>query len=141
LNAPVDVRWVENDPALEPHALNALYTAVGWNEGGGRTDEKTRLVLERAPYFVAAWRGGALVGFGRVLTDVYWAQLLDVMTHPDYRCRGVARGVVSRLVAYAETERLSLVLISAGGMQGLYTQFGFMEADPATDVLMYRPLP
>ncbi len=141
MNVQADVRWVENDPALEPQALNALYTAVGWNEGGERTDEKTKLVLERAPYFVAAWQGGALVGFGRVLTDVYWAQLLDVMTHPDYRRQGVARGVVSRLVTFAETERLSLMLISAGGMQGLYTQFGFVEADPATDVLMYRPLP
>ena len=130
-----------NDPALEPHTLNALYTAVGWNEGGERTDEKTKLLLERAPHFVAAWHEDKLVGFGRVLTDVYWAQLLDVMTHPDYRRQGVAREVVSRLIAFAEGEHLSLMLISAGGMQGLYHRFGFMEANPTTDVLMYRPLP
>ncbi len=135
------MRFVTNDSEVTPQALNALYTAVGWNEGGERTDEKTKLVLERAPYFVAAWHEDALVGFGRVLTDVYWAQLLDVMTHPDYRRQGVAREVVSHLVTYAEKERLSLMLISAGGMQSLYTRFGFMEADPTTDVLMYRPLP
>ncbi len=131
--------FVIDDPDLKPEALNALYTAVGW--GDGRTAEKTELVLERAACFVAAWDEGRLIGFGRVLADVYSAQLLDVMTHPEERRRGVASGVVSRLVAFAETGKLSLMLISAGGVQGLYKQFGFFEADPRTDVLMYRPLP
>lgn len=131
--------FVGNDPALEPETLNALYAAVGW--GDGRTAEKTRLVLERAACFVAAWDEGRLVGFGRVLADVYSAQLLDVMTHPEGRRRGVASGVVSRLVAFAEAEKLGLMLISAGGVQGLYKQLGFFEANPRTDVLMYRPLP
>ena len=131
--------YVLNDPELEPELLNALYTAVGW--GDGRTAVKTRLVLERAACFVAAWDEGRLIGFGRVLADVYSAQLLDVMTHPDARRRGVASGVVSRLALFAEAERFSLMLISAGGVQGLYRQFGFFEANPQTDVLMYRPLP
>ena len=131
--------YVLNDPELEPELLNALYDAVGW--GDGRTAAKTRLVLERAACFVAAWDEGRLVGFGRVLADVYSAQILDVMTHPESRRRGVASGVVSRLVTFAEAEGFSLMLISAGGVQGLYRQFGFFEADPRTDVLMYRPLP
>jgi len=134
-------RFVVGDPGLTPEALNALYAAVGWNEDGERTTDKTQLVLERAACFVAAWRGAQLVGFGRVLADVYSAQILDVMTHPDHRCRGVASGVVSRLVSFAETESFNLLLISAGGVRGLYRQFGFLEADPRTDVLMYRPLP
>ena len=137
----MELRFATNDPVLEPHTLNTLYTAVGWNEGGERTDEKTRLVLERAPYFVVAWHEDTPVGFGRVLTDVYWAQLLDVMTHPDYRRQGIAHEVVSHLVAFADGQSLSLMLISAGGMESLYTRFGFVEANPATDVLMYRPLP
>ncbi len=130
-----------NDPELTGEKLNTLYTAVGWNDDGTRTPEKTELVLDRAAYFVAAWDGEALIGFGRVFADVYWAQILDVMTHPEYRRRGVAKGIVSRLVSYAEKEQLSLMLISAGGTESLYKQFGFSQADPATDVLMYRPLP
>ena len=59
-------------------------------------------MLERAAYFVAAWDGDTLIGFGRVFADVYWAQILDVMTHPDYRRRGVAKGIVSRLITYAD---------------------------------------
>ena len=135
------VQFVENAPALAGETLNDLYTAVGWNDDGTRTPDKTQLVLERAAYFVAAWDGETLIGFGRVLADVYWAQILDVMTHPDYRRRGVAKGIVSRLIAYAEKEQLSLMLIAAGGLEKLYAQFGFAAADPATDVLMYRPLP
>lgn len=135
------MRVVVDDPALEPGTLNDLYTKVGWNEGGERTVEKTRLVLERAACFVVAWHDDELVGFGRVLADVYSAQILDVMTHPEHRRRGVASGVVSRLVSFAEAEGFGLMLISAGGVQGLYKQFGFIRADPRTDVLMYRPLP
>ena len=134
------VQFVENDPTLTGETLNALYTAVGWNEEGTRTPEKTQLVLERAACFIAAWDGDTLIGFGRVLADVYWAQISDVMTHPDYRRRGIAKGVVSRLITYAEGERLSLMLIAAGGLERLYRQFGFTAANPATDVLMYRPL-
>ena len=133
------MRFSANDPELTGETLNALCAAVGWHENG-RTDEKTKLMLGCAAYFVAVWEDGKLVGFGRVLEDVYWAQILDVMTHPDYRRRGVAKGVVSRLVAYAEAKQLSLMLISAGGIERLYQRFGFSEADPATDVLMYRPL-
>lgn len=131
--------FIIDDPALEPETLNALYTEVGWNEGGERTPDKTRLVLERAACFVAVWREDELVGFGRVLADVYSAQILDVMTRPDTRRQGVASGVVSRLVTFAETQGFGLMLISAGGVQGLYKQFGFVEANSRTDVLMYRP--
>ncbi len=134
-------QFAVGDPELTPEVLNALYTAVGWNEDGERTVQKTRLVLERAACFVAAWHEGALVGFGRILADVYAAQILDVMTHPAYRRRGVASGVVSRLVTFAEAEGFSLMLISGGGVEGLYKQFGFIAANPASDVLMYRPLP
>ncbi len=133
------MRFVLGDPELTGETLNGLYAAVGWHEGG-RTDEKMKVMLGRTACFVAVWEDGKLVGFGRVLEDVYWAQILDVMTHPEYRRRGVAKGVVSRLVAYAEAKQLSLMLISAGGIERLYKQFGFSEADPATDVLMYRPL-
>ena len=137
----MNVQFIENDPALTGEALNALYTAVGWNDDEMRTPEKTQLVLERAACFVAAWDGETLVGFGRLFADVYWAQILDVMTRPEYRRRGVAKEIVSRLITYAEKEQLSLMLIAAGGLERLYRQFGFAEADPATDVLMYRPLP
>lgn len=134
------MRFVADDPALGAAQLNALYAAVGWNEQGERTDHKTRLLLARSAHFVAVWQGGRLVGFGRVLADVYFAQILDVMTHPEFRRQGIARGVVSRLIAYAEHQGLSLLLIAAGDAVTLYEKLGFMRADPTKDVLMYRPL-
>lgn len=134
-------RFAVDDPELTAETLNALYTAVGWNEDGERTAEKTRLVLERAACFVAVWHDGTLVGFSRVLADVYFAQIVDVMTHPEFRRQGIARGVVSRLVSFAEQEDLGLLLIAAGDAVTLYEKLGFMRADPTKDVLMYRPLP
>ena len=134
------MRFVVNDPALGAAQLNALYAAVGWNEQGERTDHKTRLLLARSAHFVAAWQGEQLIGFGRVLADVYFAQIMDVMTHPEFRRRGVARGVVTRLLAFAEREGLGLLLIAAGDAVTLYERLGFMRADPTKDVLMYRPL-
>jgi ribosomal protein S18 acetylase RimI-like enzyme len=135
------VRVVANDPALGAAQLNELYAAVGWNEQGERTNQKTRLLLARSAHFVAAWQGAQLVGFGRVLADVYFAQILDVMTHPEYRRQGVARRVVAELVAFAEREELGLVLIAAGDAVALYEAHGFMRANPHKDVLMYRPQP
>lgn len=135
------MRFVANDPALGAAQLNVLYTAVGWNEQGERTDHKTRLMLARSAHFVAAWQGAQLVGFGRVLVDVYFAQILDVMTHPEFRRQGIARGVVARLIAYAERQGLDLLLISAEDAVTLYEKLGFMRADPTKDVLMYRPQP
>lgn len=134
-------KFMDNDPTLTGEALNALYTAVGWNADGRRTPERSGLVREQTPYFVTAWEGDILVGFGRILADVYSAQIMDVMTHPDYRRQGIAREVVTRLVRYADGAGLPLLLISAAGVTTLYRRFGFVSADPQTDVLMYRPLP
>ncbi len=137
----VRLKFVEDDSALTGDVLNALYTAVGWNERGARTSEKTQQLIEASPFFVAAWADDRLVGFGRVLTDIYWAQLLDVMTHPDFRRQGVAREVAARLVRYADGAGLPLMLIAAGEAKGLYKRLGFVEAKPDTDTLMYRSLP
>lgn len=131
-------RFTENDSAVTGEALNALYTAVGWNERGNRTPEKSALVLAQALYFVAAWEGDRLVGFGRISGDVYAAQIMDVMTHPNFRRCGVAREVVAKLVRYADSTGLPLLLVAAGDVTTLYKGFGFLEADPKTDVLMYR---
>ena len=127
-----------NDERLEAAALNDLYTAVDWNADNERTEAKTSAMLQASPCFVAAWADEKLVGFGRILADPYTAQILDVMTHPDYWKRGVASGVMERLLDFARGhEFLGVTLIAAGGLEGFYTRFGFAAARLESDVLMF----
>ena len=104
---------------------------------GERTEAKTKEMLQTSPCYIAAWSDGQLVGFGRILADPYVAQILDVMTHPDYWKRGIASGVTERLLDFARGRYLGVSLVAAGGLEGFYTRFGFEVANPESDVLMF----
>ena len=121
----------------DPEAITALYTAVGWNRSGARTVEKTRAVLAASATHVVARVAGRVVGFGRVIGDAYAAQLLDIITHPDYRRRGIATEITRRLLAHARAQALGVMLVDGTGLEGFYERLGFEAADPATDRLMY----
>ena len=58
--------------------------------------------------------------------DPYVAQVLDVITHPEYRRRGIAtrcmRGVLAHLQRY---RYISVTLIDGSGIPDLYARFGF----------------
>ena len=103
----------------------------------GRTKAKTKVMLQTSPCYVAAWSEGQLVGFGRISADPYTAQILDVMTHPPYWKKGIASGVIERLLDFAKGRFLGVTLIAAGGLEPFYTRFGFKVADPKNDVLMF----
>ncbi len=130
------MRFVVNDERLTPDLLNDLYAAVEWNAGSERTEAKTRATLQTSSLYVAAWSGEQLVGFGRVLADPYTAQILDVMTRPDSWKKGVASGVMARLLDFARGRSLDVTLVATGGLEPFYARFGFEVADPASDVLM-----
>ena len=129
--------YLLNDPKLEPEEVNSLYSSVGWNGKGQRTLEKTRRTLAASPYVVTARVEEQLVGFGRILGDAYTAQILDVMVHPECRRRGVASGVLERLLDAAKGKFLGVYLIDGSGYKKFYERFGFETANPHTDRLMY----
>jgi ribosomal protein S18 acetylase RimI-like enzyme len=67
-----------------------------------------------------------LVGFARVCGDPYVAQVLDVITHPAYRRRGIATECMRRVLAHLQRSRyVSVTLTDGSGLQGFYEQFGF----------------
>src|SRR5438094_720157 len=71
--------------------LNALYRLIGWDNKNRRTDAETTQMLRVSHYYVAAHEAsGHLIGFARVCGDPYVVQVLDVITHPDFRRRGIA---------------------------------------------------
>ena len=71
--------------------LNALYRCIGWDSHNRRTEAETNEMLRVSNYYIAAHNAeGTLVGFARVRGDPYVAEVLDVITHPAYRRRGIA---------------------------------------------------
>lgn len=117
--------------------VQTLYELVGWNRAGQRTVERTEEALRRSELVACVRVDGRLVGFGRLLTDGYVAMVLDVMTHPDYRRRGIATAVLESLLARSKGRFLGITLIDGSRFPGLYRWFGFVDADPASDRLMY----
>ena len=70
--------------------LNALFRHIGWDSHNRRTESENTEMLRVSHYYIAACRAeGTLVGVARVCGDPYVAQVLDVITHPDYRRRGI----------------------------------------------------
>lgn len=126
-----------NDPELEPAELNDLYTRIGWNESGKRTIDKSAAMLTTSPLYVTARASGQLIGFGRILSDAYVAQLLDIITHPDFRRRGVARRVTELLLANLPEGLLGVSLIDGSGYPEFYETLGFETADQENNRLMY----
>jgi hypothetical protein len=85
-----DITFTENEP-IDVTQLNSLYQLIGWDTDGRRTDRETEEMLRVSYYHIAAHTfNGLLVGFACVCGDPYVVQVLDVITHPDFRHRGIA---------------------------------------------------
>jgi predicted GNAT family acetyltransferase len=121
-----DVTFTENG-AIDVAQLNDLYTLIGWDRARRRTTADTIEMLRVSHYYIAAHiANGTLIGFARVCGDPYVAQVLDVITHPDYRHRGIATRCMHGVVTHLQRSRyVSVTLTAASGLEGFYRRFGF----------------
>jgi GNAT superfamily N-acetyltransferase len=121
-----DVTFSEN-AEVDVTQLNTLYRLIGWDRSNRRTAGETAEMLKVSHYYIAAHTAeGILIGFARVCGDPYVAQVLDVLTHPEYRRRGVATGCMRGVVAHLQRSRYVAVTLTHGsGLEGFYEQFGF----------------
>jgi ribosomal protein S18 acetylase RimI-like enzyme len=122
---------------VDPEALTALYTGVGWNRDGRRTPARNRQLLGESRFYASVQCAGTLVGFGRVLGDVYACQILDVITDPAYRRRGVATLVMDELMRFCRAHYPSVQLVDGSGVPGFYERFGFVAPDYQSNRLLY----
>ena len=131
-NLLVDIAFIENGP-VDAAQLDELHRLIGWDKKGRRTTAETEEMLRVSHFYVAAHTtDGQLVGFARVCGDPYIAQVLDVITHPDYRCRGIATECMRRVLAHLKRSNyLSVTLTDGSGIEDFYQRFGFqmMEDD------------
>ncbi len=126
-----EIAFTENGP-IDVTQLNALYRLVGLDLHNRRSDGETVEMLGASRFYMAAHapRVG-LVGFARVVGDPYVVQVLDVITHPDYRRRGIATHCLQAVVRHLERSRYVTVTASHAAELGeLFARFGFeLHAD------------
>jgi GNAT superfamily N-acetyltransferase len=136
------ISFIENGH-VDVVQLNALYRIVGWDNAGIRSAAKTREMLAVSRYHIAGCTPeGVLAGFARVCGDPYVAQVLDVITHPDLRGRGIATRCMRRVVEHLRLASYASVTLTDGsGLDGFYEQFGFRPLDGATSRVWVRSLP
>lgn len=124
--------FLQNE-SIDVEQLIALYGLVGWHTRTTRTIKKTQEMLAVSRFYVAASTpDGVLAGFARVSGDPYVAQVLDVITHPNYRRRGIATRCMGYIVAHMRSaEYASVTLTDGSRIEGFYERFGFRTVTDA----------
>ena len=114
------------DGYVDVAQLNALYRLIGWDSHHRRTEAETTAMLSVSHYYIVAHTAeGTLVGFARVCGDPYVAQVLDVITHPAYRRRGIVTQCMCGVLAHLQRSRyVSVTLTDGSGIAGFYHRFG-----------------
>ena len=97
-------------------------------------------MLRVSSYYISAQTAqGSLVGFARVCGDPYVVQVLDVITHPEYRRRGIAtRCMVGVLGHLRQSRYVSVTLTHGGGLGDFYRRFGFRPIGDDTDTRIWQ---
>ena len=121
-----DITFTENGD-VDVAQLHALYRLIGWDRHHRRTEAETTAMLRVSHYYIAAHTAeGTLVGFARVCGDPYVAQVLDVITHPAYRRRGIATQCMRGVLAHLQRScYVSVTLTDGSGIAGFSHRFGF----------------
>ena len=132
---PTDILFTERGH-VDVVQLNALHRLIGWDRVERRTEAETLEMLRVSSYYITAEAAQRrLVGFARVCGDPYIVQVLDVMTHPEYRRRGIATRCMAGVLAHLQQSRyVSVTLIHDEGLDDFYQRFGFraMSSDIRT---------
>ncbi len=107
-----------------------LTTEAYWSQG------VPRATVERAinnSICICVLDGSNLAAFARVVTDrATFAYLSDVFVMPPYRKQGLAKMMVSALMAHADLQGLRRWMLMTADAHGLYREFGFTPLKDAT---------
>lgn len=109
-----------------------LFPLVGWQP---RLPDDLRLAFSRSVAQAFAFHGSRLVGIARAVGDgVYYANLVDVLVHPQCQRSGVGSGLVEHIQERL-THPLMLTLTAAPDVQAFYRRLGWLPQTTA----MIRP--
>ena len=92
---------------------------------------------------MCAFADGAQVGFARVISDyAVFAHLADVFVLPEYEGQGVAKAMMTQVLARPELADLKVFWLATKDAHSLYEQFGFQRlTDPGKFMAILGPEP
>ncbi|OGO62242.1 MAG: hypothetical protein A2030_11590 [Chloroflexi bacterium RBG_19FT_COMBO_50_10] len=91
-------------------------------------------------FFVAAYDGGTLVGFGHILTDgVLHAMIYEMIVHPDDQHLAIGTQIPHNLLEWCNKNRLrDIQLFFARGEHAFYEKNGFVSHPDDAPGMQYR---
>jgi GNAT superfamily N-acetyltransferase len=115
--------------------VHGILSRSYWAEG------RPREVVERSirhSLCFGVFDGDRQVAFARVVTDrAVFGYLADVFVVPEYRGRGISKGLVAAVLEHPDVKGLKLLLLRTRDAHALYAQFGFAPI-PAPGEMMAR---
>jgi ribosomal protein S18 acetylase RimI-like enzyme len=107
--------------------LARLFESAGWARRGGDVLSLAKKIAG-SRWVVTAWEAGTLVGFARAISDgVTTAYVTDVVVAPAHRMRGVARELMSQMMAGRDD--IQFLLRAEPGLHAFYRSIGFGDPD------------
>lgn len=116
--------------------IEQIYRAVGWWQDP-LDNTWIKDLPQKSSAYVVAVISGKIVGMGRALSDaVSDAYIQDIAVLPAFRHRGIARGIVQKIIARLHARGVDWIgLIAAPGTQELYQHLGFNVMKDFTPML------
>lgn len=119
---------ISTDPArLDVEVIHGYLNASYWAAG------IPRAIVERSiagSLCFGVYAGSAQVGFARVITDrATFAYLADVFVLDGYRGLGLAKWLMSVIMAHPDLQGIRRFLLVTRDAHGLYEQYGFTTVE------------
>lgn len=126
IDAGIDTE-IDTDPARIDRDVVWGYLSTQAYWGRWRTRADVEAQLDSAWRVVGAYRGAAMVGFARAVSDgVAFGYLADVFVLESARGAGLGKALVEAVLAGTDRFRWTLFTDDA---HGLYARYGFVPAD------------
>jgi ribosomal protein S18 acetylase RimI-like enzyme len=127
-SAAEEVRIEVNPADIDLGALSDLLASRGMR---ARRAEEMQRALGQSTDVVAAFAGGMLVGFGRMISDgVYYGSIWDVAVKVEHEHRGIGTRLVAELIECARRRGLYMIgLFTASHNRAFYERLGLVYLD------------
>jgi GNAT superfamily N-acetyltransferase len=133
---------ISTDPArLDLPAMHAYLTRSYWSPG--IPFEVVERAARHSLCFGLYAATGQQVGLSRVVTDyATFAYLCDVYVLEEHRGRGLAKWMMSEVIAHPALRGARRAMLGTRDAHGLYRQFGFADVGTSTILMeIVRPDP